>query len=613
MTTGPTTPPLLILVSPEHGGPRSAYLTELLRLEGINWFAVRDVHERPLAGEEELPHTVLAGAGTVDDEVADRLLQHVRRGGSLLAVRPGPALALALGLGQPLALWPEAAGRYVLLDPNTPLVEGLPWVDGGVQALGPAAAYAPPNGDTATADGMSEQHVPAWFGPFPGQRSRFPAVICGACGRGRVAIFAFDPAESAVRQQQGNPAQASTGLLPDFDGDGTYRPNDLFLGQLDPALRDVPQSDLQRSLLIRILEWLTERRPLPRLWRFPGAAPAAALIDGDSDSMSVEDLRLAIETCERYGAPYATYLKPEHVEMLDPAQARAWRARGHSFGLHPWAGPRPSVDEARAALEWDAAAFAARFGYRPRLHRGHWLIWPGWVEHARTLARAGIRLDASFAAGRAFQGGYVNGTGLPAPFQDEDGEVLSVCEQSTISTDDGWLLAKTGLPALSLAGAITRSCDQIDAAVERFHTVVHPYFHPVLLRGGRAPPYPTLPWLEAVLAHCRRRDVMFLSAEEWVDWNDARRAVALEQQTSTGKGERCTGVRCTLRAPASIRDLTVMVPLPRGVSHASVAVGGEPAPDHCPRTFIRHGRAYALATISLGTGERQEIAFTWRL
>lgn len=594
--------PILVLVRSGTGNPCASYLAELLRIEGLNWLEVRDLDTDPLHPDEPLPPLVLAAAATFDERTVARVAQHIQDGGALLAARPCGALATALGLAGGQPLW---SGRYVMLDPASQLAAGLPWAEGGVQYEGMAHGYA------VHGAGLDQVEVAAWLAPFPGQRSRYPALLAGRLGRGRVAVLAYEPAESAVLQQQGSRAQASTGAWPDFDGDGVFRPNDLFFGRLDPARRDVPQADLQRTLLLRAIEWLTQAFPLPRLWRFPGNAPAAALIDGDSDTMGLEDLRLAIETCERYGARFATYLKPEHMEMLDSAVERAWRARGHRFGVHPWAGPQPSPAALASALEADCATFARRYGYRPRIHRGHWLVWPGWADHARALAAAGIRLEASFAAGRGFQGGYVNGTGLPVRFAGEDGALLELYEQSTISTDDGWLSAKTGLPALSLAGAIARSCAQIDDAAERYHTVYHPYFHPVLLRGGRALPYPTLPWLEAVLAHCRHRGLAFLDAERWLDWNAARRSVCLAALEHAKDGQ---GLCYTLRAPKPVDSLTVLVPVPPAPAQVTVVLDGSPvgtgeAGDES--TVFRHGRRYAAVTLSFRREERRCIEVRW--
>lgn len=597
-------PPILILTRSDDANRMAAHLAEQLRMEGLGWLEVRDLARTPLGSEERLPPLVLATAVEYDAIASAALRAHVERGGTLLTARPCAALAEALDLGRPVPLWPERDRAYVLLHAQSAPAAGLPWIETGVQCFGALAAYP---GLLAAPPQSSLLEPIAWLAPYPGQRTRFPAVAAGQMGHGRLAVFCFDPATSTVRQQQGRPEQASSGTLPDFDGDGAFRPNDLFLGQLDPALRDVPQADVQRSLLVRVIEWLTAATPLPRLWRFPEAAPAAALIDGDSDSMAAEDLHLAISTCDRYGAPFATYLKPEHFELIAPAEARALQARGHRFGLHPWAGPRPAIAELRAAVEADGAAFATHLGFRPRIHRGHWLIWPGWVDHARALASVGIRLEASFAAGRGFQGGYVNGTGLPAWFVDEDGQLLDLFEQSTISTDDGWLQDKTGLPAMTLAEAITRSYHQIDDAALRFHTVYHPYFHPVALKGRRANRYPTLPWLEAVLAHAQQRGVLFLDAERWIDWNAARRQVALAQLEHDG-----TGLRCTLHALVRIEAASLLVPLPAGAAAVTATLDGAPLDPPACRVMLRHGRPYASVTLTLRSGEQRAVHIRWQ-
>ncbi|MGH2355991.1 MAG: hypothetical protein ACRDJN_30665, partial [Chloroflexota bacterium] len=600
-------PPVLVLARGDDPNRFAAYLAELLRMEGLNWLAVRDLDQAPLGSVEPLPRLVLACAVALDEGTASHLADHVRAGGALLAARPCPALTTTLGFppSQPLAS--DWSSGYVLLDDNHPLVHNLPWVPAGIQYLGPAESLAP----TSATGAAPASGVAAWLARFPGQRTRYPALIANQVGAGRAILFAYDPAESAVRQHQGRPEQSSTGAVPDFDGDGAFRPNDLFLGQLDPALRDVPQADLQRTLVLRGIEWLTAGQPLPQLWRFPNAAPAGALIDGDSDSMSLDDFRLALDTCDRYGVPFATYLKPEHVQLVEPGEARAARERGHRFGPHPWAGPRPTAAELRTVLQADCVSFAARYGYHPRIHRGHWLIWPGWIDHARSLQGVGIRLDANFSAGRGLQGGYVNGTGLPARFVDEDGRLLNIYEQSTISTDDGWLLSKTGLPALTLAEAIARSCDQIDAAVDRYHTVYHPYFHPVLLNGGRALPYPTRPWLEAVLAHCRHRGIHFLDAERWLEWNEARRSVQLVDLRYLDAG---AGVQLSLRSTLPLEDVTTLVPLPADCPGLSLSIDGEPVDTERmghPSTLHRHGRRYAAITCSLRADELRVLTISW--
>lgn len=551
--------PIHILAQPD--SPFASYLGEMLRVEGLNWF-----EQSSSFPATPLP-LVITAATELDSSVAERVAAHVRAGGSLLACRPGPTLLAALALPPAPSLPGDWSNRYVILEPGSPVVHNLPWVPVGVQFFGrPIALPVNPN--------EPDPLAVARIAPFPGQPSRFAAVTCHTIGKGRVILFAFDPAESIVRQQQGRPEQASTASLPDFDADSTYRPNDLFFGQLDFALRDVPQADLQRTLFIRAIEWLTESSPLPRLWRFPRDAPAAALFDGDSDSMDLQDFRNVLDVCDRYGAPFATFLMRESIKILSPEEEAAARARGHTFGPHPWAGPQPTVTELRDALTANCAEFAAAYGYRPRIHRGHWLVWPGYVDHACSLQSAGIELDANFTAGWGFKGGYVNGTGLPARFIDEDGRLLDVYEQSTISTDDGWLTPKGGLPAMTLAEAISRSCTMIDAAVDRYHTVYHPYFHPKPIKGGGAIPYPTRPWLDSVLSHVKHRNIPYLNPETWLDWNAARRAVTLTSES-------------TLHAKHPIEALTVLIPTDE------TGAG----------TVLRHGRPYTTQTVTLRANE----------
>jgi len=188
-------------------------------------------------------------------------------------------------------------------------------------------------------------------------------------------------------------------------------------------------------------------------------------------------------------------------------------------------------------------------------------------------------------------------------------ELLDLYEQSTISTDDGWLSSKNDLPALTLAEAVTRSCRQIDDALERYHTVVHPYFHPVSLRGGRALPYPTLPWLEAMLAHCRRRGVPALNSEQWIDWNDARRAIALAGYAAPSAALAPGEVRFSLSAGKAIQDVAALLPLPAGASAVEVLVDGEPARGET--VVERHGRRYATATLSFRAGDEWQVTVRW--
>ena len=68
------------------------------------------------------------------------------------------------------------------------------------------------------------------------------------------------------------------------------------------------------------------------------------------------------------------------------------------------------------------------------------------------------------------------------------------------------------------------SKEQADAAIDQFHTVYHPYFHPLRTRAG---PTSSQHWLEAVLGYCRDREFHFVSGVDWVNFNDARRSLQI--------------------------------------------------------------------------------------
>ena len=90
----------------------------------------------------------------------------------------------------------------------------------------------------------------AWLAPFFGQiggaPGPYPAIVTANHGRGRIALYTFDLAESTVLFHQGLREHASTGTTPDYDADSTYRAGDMFVGYLDERLKNVPQADVHQ-------------------------------------------------------------------------------------------------------------------------------------------------------------------------------------------------------------------------------------------------------------------------------------------------------------------------------------------------------------------------------
>jgi hypothetical protein len=504
--------PLLVLWDSQTQHRLAGYVTEILQVEGYNWFAVHDLSQAPLT-EEQLAHCSCVLLAHVEPslEVQSQVLAYVRRGGALIAFRPPEALAAALGLAP---VHRDIVDRYLSFHRRCALNAGVDVPP--LQFHGRAELYLWP-GDPS--------QVLAYFAAFPDLATPHPAIAVGALGQGHWAVFAYDLAESTVLFHQGRREQASTGPHADADGDRMYKPDDLFVGYLDPALGMVPQADLHQDVLVRLIDWLASlSQPLPRLWYFPAGANAVAFINGDGDAMTAADFDNVIATVDRWGVPYTAYLMLDDHPKVAPALAGALRQRGHDFGQHVWAGPRPTLEEMRTRLRQEVGAFRDRYGHQPETYRGHSRIWVGWTQMAQYLHEQGIRLDTNFAPGRYGRAAYSNGSGLPVKFMDDEGRVLDVYEQTTLSTDDGYTTDKTFSPALTVDECIRVSERQIDEAAERYHTVYHPYFHPVRTRPG---PLSTQRWLEGVLAHGRRRGLYFVNGSTWVRFNDGRRAVRL--------------------------------------------------------------------------------------
>ncbi len=554
----PNVTPILIIWDSQTAARLSGYITEILHVEGYNWFAVHDLASASITREQlaRYPIVVLTHIA-VPEEAQGILLDYVDQGGALIALRPPEQLASEFGL-HPFNR--DLADRYIALNKICALNDGVRLPP--LQFHGRAELYLW-HGEPA--------YVLAYFAATPEFVTKHPAITVGKRGLGTWAVFAYDLAESTVLLHQGRPDQASTGSNPDLDGDRMYKPNDLFVGYLDPELCPLPQADLQQDILVRIIEWMAAlTQPLPRLWHFPEAAHAVAFINGDGDSMALADLMNTITTADRFQVPYTTYLMMQDHPKVEPAYESAHRQRGHDFGQHAFAGAKPSLEEMRSGLRSEMEAFRTRYGHESVTYRGHSVIWAGWTETAKYLRENKVRLDTNFAPGRFHYAGYVNGSGLPVKFMDEDGRMLDIYEQTTMSTDDGWTADKIFATPLSVEECIALSKEQADAAIDEYHTVYHPYFHPLRTRAG---PTSSQQWLEGVLGYCREREFHFVSGVDWVDFNDGRRS--LQTKAYEFQPETLT-LNFTLEAPRSVKALSIVLPHAfHGAPMHSAEVNGE--------------------------------------
>lgn len=594
--------PILILERSDDANRFHSYIEEILFTEGYPWFARLDLARTTLR-LDTMRNVVLVLVSSVRLSEQDEalLLQYAREGGRLLLLRPPLGMARELGLRpfnqvvyQGSTILRGMLDRWLHLNAAQPLVAGM--TDHDLQFHGRA--------DLLEWTGPAEAVV-AWLAPFYGQPSTQAAIVATLYGQGRAALFTFDLATSTVLFHQGRREQASNGPLADADADAMFKPNDLFVNYLDPRLKQIPQADLQQDLLVRLIGWLlTERLPLPRLWHFADAAPAVAFFNGDGDNLTADDLRTVIDTADRFAAPFTTYLMLDNYPVVEPAWEAELRARGHGFGQHAWAGPAPTLEEMRTQLHKEFTAFRERYGHGARSYRGHNVIWTGWTEMASYLHENDVRLDVDFLGGRYHRDGYVTGSGMPVKFMDAEGSVVDVYEQCTLTTDDGMLTDKTYLPAYAIEEAIAVSRRYLEDAAQRYHTVYHPYFHPHSTSPGRMH---THPWLAAMLWYTRNLSVPCVQDAAWLEFNDARRLVELEDW----RHDADQGIlHFTLHAPKTVQGLTVLLPwnYDGGILEGAW-IDGQMVHD-CRRPL--EGRDQAALSANFGVDERRRFAVQWR-
>jgi hypothetical protein len=534
--------PMLVILDSNASNTFAGYIEEILDIEGFTLWSAIDL------AQDELTTELLATATSViladiapSETVQQSLRSFVQRGGNLVALHPPREMADLFGLAPSRSIVNMAAtDRYLKLEDAHPLARDP--LAPALQFVGEADLYIPEHADTL-----------AWIAGNREQATGFSAVCTYTAGRGKTAAFAYDLATCVVRLHQGNPVNASTGTNPDADGDGRWIPNDLFVGQLDPELKHLPQADIHQDLLVRILGWITsDSAPIPRFWYFPHAAPAVAYFNGDSDGMGREAYDTVVGLAEKYEAKFTIYLMEQHHALISPDDKADLERRGHGFGQHVILDMQTTVEEARQEVARSLAAYEAFYGERPLTNRGHCLVWPGWTEMVEFLSAGGVRLDQNFIPRRFLQHGYLNGSALPVKFMREDGRLLDVYEQNTHLTDDGSVeIDKFLIPAGTPDDVVATSLRLLDDCVNRFHGVFQASFHPQLTSMS-------VMWLlEALLEACRNAGIPTVNGDEWVAFNDGRRQSRIE---SIAVDDDAGCYVFEVSSSQTVQGLTIMLP-----------------------------------------------------
>ncbi|MFC1975641.1 hypothetical protein ACFLXQ_04525 [Chloroflexota bacterium] len=583
--------PILILTNERSENPFGIYLTEILRTEGLNCFQVSRLSAVDHGSLEQFDLVLLA-EGSPNTVQREMLEGYVAKGGRLVAMRPDPHLAFLFGVERVPG---STAEGYLQVETDHPMGKGIALET--LQFHGEADHYR-----------LAGAQPVAWLASDANSLTDFPAITVYGYGQGQTALWAFDLARSIAYTRQGNPIWANQ----ERDrGDG-IRATDMFKGWINLDRLAIPQADEQQRLLVNLLTAFSEeRRPLPRLWYFPGQAKGMLVATGDahkSHSTSIEEM---LKYVEHYNGHMSIYYAPDivggdwkraarrlrfwatdHLPVVQGYLAERfasptamhvedWRSRGHEFTLHPY------VEE---GLEkgWHRywQEFTGRgYGSVSSTVRTHRILWEGWVETARLQASYGIRMNLDYYHwGPLFQredgkwtSGYLTGSGLPMRFVDEDGRILNIYQQLTELADDHMLdISFWDTPAkLTAEEAVEVSRTVLRNSLEGAPSAIVAQFHADPFSVGGEDAIKARHFLEGTLEAATLNDMPIWSAQEWLCFTELRHDANFEEIQWQPATQRLSFQLVAQEAPDV--ELTIMIPLQHnGIRLTQVEVDGQP-------------------------------------
>lgn len=427
-----------ILVISSGANPFSRYPVEILRAEGLNEFAAKDIAE--ITADPGLLNgydVVVLGEIEISVDNVTALTSWVDAGGTLIGFKPAAGLAPLFGIT-------PAGGtlndKYLKI--NTASGPGVGIVDESIQFHGAADLYTL-NGATSIATLFSDA----------GTATPNPAVTLNNVGAngGKAVAFTYDLARSVVYTRQGNPAWA--GAKRDAQ-DGPIRSDDLFYPDwIDFNKISIPQADEQQRLLANIiLQGNLHKKPLPRFWYLPRGLKAAVIMTGDDHGNGgttgrFEDYIIKSPANDQQAVDNWTAVRgTSYIYPGTPmtnAQAVAFQAQGFEIGLHLSTGCN-NFDEnsLRGFFSDQLAQMSSAFpGLSPTItHRTHCIAWSDWATMPKLELENGIRLDVNYyywpGEWVGNRPGMFTGSGMPMRFADLNGSLIDVYQATTQLTDE---------------------------------------------------------------------------------------------------------------------------------------------------------------------------------
>ncbi len=556
-TTGPGGP---ILVITKAANPINSYYAEILRAEGLNEFATARLSTVTAASLLNYK-VVILGEMTLTSAQATMISGWVTNdGGKLIAMRPDAQLAGLLGLTVTGATINDT---YLSVDTSTIIGGGI--TADSIQYHSTADRYTL-SGATKLADLFSNSTT----------ATGNPAVTIrnvGANG-GQAAAFVFDLAKSVVQTRQGNPAWSGQ----ERDGNGPVRSDDLFFGGgsadwVDLTKVQIPQADEQQRLLANMINQMTAPTlPLPRFWYFPNGKKAVVNMTGDDHLNGGTAYRWSayLSLGNSGGQPIlgTSYMYPGPGAITD-STAAFYQAVGFDPQLHVDVSdandvPRnwTSYADLDSLYSSQVAAYTAFYSSipTPTTNRTHAVVWSDYDTQPQVEFAHRVRLDTNYyywpGSWIANRPGMFTGSGMPMRFAKADGTLIDVYQAATQITDENG--ATEPYHINTLLDNATGSKGYYGAFTINAHTDL-----------------PNSAVSDAVIASAQAHDIPVMTAEDLMEWTDARNGSSFSNHAYNTSTHMLT---FDISTAAGAAGLQAMVPVVaennRNVS--AISVNGSP-------------------------------------